>query len=319
LPIQTEPQLRTNSHTHPSLYHESMVESKSSPHQRGFSRRRFLQAGALGVLGLAFYSGEIARHWLEITHRDVMIPGLPVDFDGLKVAQLSDVHLDQFTEPFFLRSAVNHINQLDPDVIFLTGDFITHQFGMRRFSIGAAWQCANILLGLRCRRIYAVLGNHDIQVSAKQVTAALTDNGITVLRNSYVPIERGASRIWLAGLDDPVVGDPKPDRAIPPVIRNQAGEPIILLCHAPDFARTLSALPAGRAVSFMLSGHTHGGQVRLPFFGPIVLPPGGKLYPEGAYRVGQIQLYVNRGLGAVGVPFRFDCPPEITLHTLRTA
>lgn len=295
------------------------MASSSSPHRHGFSRRRFLQAGALGALGLAFYSGEIARHWLEITRREVMIPGLPADFDGLKVAQLSDVHLDQFTEPFFLRDAVRHINQLEPDVIFLTGDYITHQFGTRQFAIGSAWQCANILLGLHCRRIYAVLGNHDVQVSAKQVSTALSDNGIIVLRNSYIPIERGHSRIWLAGLDDPVAGNPVPDLAIPPAIRNRPGEPIILLCHAPDFARTLSTLPAGQAVSFMLSGHTHGGQIRMPFFGPFVLPPGGRLYPEGSYRVGHTQLYVNRGLGTVGVPFRFDCPPEITLHTLRTA
>lgn len=287
----------------------------------GLSRRRFLQRGALGALGFLVYSGEIERHWLEITRRDARIPGLPADFDGLKVVQLCDIHLDEFTEPFFLRDAIRHINQLEPDVIFLTGDYVTrpigHRFGFNKFAIGAAWQCANILQGLKCRRIYAVLGNHDVLVGPKEVSAALSDNGITVLRNSYVPLERGNSRIWLAGLDDPVSGDPIPDLAIPSTIRNIPHEPVVLLCHAPDFARSLCALPAGQAVSLMLSGHTHGGQIRLPLVGPVVLPIGGRLFPEGPYRLGRMQLYVNRGLGTVGVPFRLDCPPEITLHTLR--
>jgi predicted MPP superfamily phosphohydrolase len=319
LPTETEPEFRIHAYHQPPVYHEDMGSPVLSPPRRSFSRRTFIQMGALGSLGLTVYSGEIERHWLEVTRRDAIIPGLPADFDGVKVAQLSDIHLDEFTEPFFLHDAVRHINRLEPDLVFLTGDYVTHQFGSRKFAIGAAWQCANIFQGLHCRRIYAVLGNHDIDVDAKAVSAALRDNGITLLRNSYVPLERGKSRIWLAGLDDPVSGDPLPDRAIPAAIRNVSGEPIILLCHAPDFARPLSALPAGQAVSFMLSGHTHGGQIRLPLIGPIVLPLGGRLYPQGLYHLGRMQLYVNRGLGTVGLPFRFDCPPELTLHSLRSA
>lgn len=294
------------------------------PPKPSISRRRLLKAGLFGVGGLVVYSGEIARHWLQIIRRDVHIPGLPAAFDGLTIAQLSDIHLDEFTEPFFLRNAVDHINRLNPDLVFLTGDFITHplgssRFGTRRFAIGAAWQCANILLGLKCRSIYACLGNHDVDVSAPAVTQALTDNGIKVLRNSYLPVERGNARVWLAGLDDPVSGRPQPDLAIPVPIRHVPREPVILLCHAPDYARTLMSQPAGLAVSLMFSGHTHGGQIRLPLVGPLVLPLGGKLFPEGAFRLGRMQLYVNRGLGTVGVPFRFDCPPELTLHTLRAA
>ena len=323
MPLQSEPETRMDRRTETPVYDESMSPSSGPPPRRGISRRRFLQTGALGAFGLAVYSGEIERHWIEVTRREAAIPGLPGDFDGLKVVQLSDIHLDDFTEPFFLRDAVRHTNQLDPDVIFLTGDYVTNPLGRRlgfgpKFAVGAAWQCADILRGLRCRRIYAVLGNHDIQVDAKQVTTALSDNGIVVLRNSYIPVEQGKSRFWLAGLDDPVAGHPNPDLAIPGAIRNLAGEPVILLCHAPDYASRLSAMPAGQAVSLMLSGHTHGGQIRLPLIGPIVLPIGGRLYPEGPYRLGSLQLYVNRGLGTVGVPFRLDCPPEITLHTLRS-
>lgn len=321
MPLQAEPEFRIDRRAEPPIYDESMPPIPPPSPGRGISRRRFLLTGALGALGLAVYSGEIERHRIEVIRREVEIPGLAGDFDGLKVAQLSDIHLDDYTEPFFLRDAVRHINELDPDIIFLTGDYVTnplgHRFGFQKFAVGAAWQCADILQSLHCRRIYAILGNHDIQVGAREVATALRDNGIIVLRNSYIPVERGNSRFWLAGLDDPVSGSPNPDLTIPGPIRNLPGEPIILLCHAPDYASHLSAMPAGQAVSLMLSGHTHGGQIRLPLIGPLVLPIGGKLYPEGAYCLGRMQLYVNRGLGTVGVPFRLDCPPEITLHTLR--
>lgn len=290
-----------------------------SSSQSILTRRRFLQGTAFAAAGLAVYSGEIARHNLEIVRRDAPIPGLPKAFDGMTAAQLSDIHLDEFTEPYFLREAVARVNGLNPDVIFLTGDYVTHEIGSRKFAQGAAWQCANILLGLKCRQIYASLGNHDILVGATEVTSAFADNGIRVLRNSYTPIERSGARIWLAGLDDPICGDPRPELAVPVSIRNIPGEPVIALCHAPDYVQSFAAHPAGQAVSLTLSGHTHGGQIRLPFVGALVLPFGGKLFPEGEFHLGHMQLYVNRGLGAVGVPFRFDCPPEITLHTLRTA
>lgn len=319
MPTETDLESPVDSGLQSQLYDKSMPGSPRSLSPRAFSRRHFFKFGTFGVLGLAVYSSEVERHWLEIARHDVVIPGLPAEFDGLKIAQLSDIHLDEFTEPFFLRDAVRHVNLLDPDMVFLTGDYVTHEIGSKKFAIGAAWQCADILQSLKCRRIYASLGNHDISVGAEHVMTALGDNGITVLRNSYIPLERGGSRIWLAGLDDPVAGSPDPDRAVPTSIRNIPCEPIIVLCHAPDYVRNLTARPAGKAVSLVLSGHTHGGQIRLPLVGPVVLPPGGKLFPEGNYRLGRTQLYVNRGLGTVGVPFRLDCPPELTLHTLHRA
>jgi predicted MPP superfamily phosphohydrolase len=268
---------------------------------------------------LALYAGEIERHWIEITRRDVFLPGLPAAFDGFRVAQFSDIHLDEFTEPFLLRDAVNHINRLNPDAVFLTGDYVTHELLPKRFSIGPAWQCARLLNNLQCPNRYAVLGNHDVMIGRKHVIAALSANGITVLDNAYLPIERAGGRFWLAGLDDPVTGNPDPGAAIPASIRNVPHEPIVMLCHAPDYADQLLTLPAGKAVALMVSGHTHGGQIRLPFVGPLALPGLGRKYVEGWFRFGDLQLYVNRGLGTVGVPFRFNCPPEITLLTLRSA
>ncbi len=295
-----------------------MTVSRTVP-QLPITRRRFLLAGACAGAGLALYAGEIERHWIEIVHRDVFIPGLPQAFDGFRVAQLSDIHLDEYTEPFFLRDAVRHINRLNPDAVFLTGDYVTHELLPKRFSIGPAWQCADLLNRLQCRNRYAILGNHDVIVGRKYVIEALTANAIAVLENSYLPIERDGCRFWLAGVDDPVAGDPDPETAIPASIRGVPHEPIVLLCHAPDYVDDLLRIPAGQALSLVLAGHTHGGQIRLPWIGPLALPEFGRKYVEGWFRLGNLQLYVNRGLGTVGIPFRFHCPPEITLLTLRSA
>jgi hypothetical protein len=283
------------------------------------TRRRFLIGSACAGAGLALYGSEIERHWIEVTQRDVFLPGLLQAFDGFRVAQLSDIHMDNYTEPFFLRDAVRRINGMNPDAVFLTGDFVTKGLLPRKFSIETAWQCANLLNQLECPHRYAILGNHDVLISREVVTEALSANSITVLDNAHVPVERAGGRFWLAGLDDPVVGAPDPELAIPQSIRNAPHEPIVLLCHAPDYVDILLTLPEGQAVSLMLSGHTHGGQVRVPLVGPLILPPLGHKYVEGWFHFGSLQLYVNRGLGTVGVPIRFDCPPEITLFTLRSA
>jgi hypothetical protein len=283
------------------------------------SRRGFLKISAGAAAALALYSTTIARHWIEVTHPEFHVAGLPAAFDGIRIAQVSDIHLDEYTEPFFLRHVVDLVNQMRPDLIFLTGDYVSYGISSKHFAIGAAWQCANILTGLECKNIYAVLGNHDVFVGAAEVRTALRDNGIVVLNNQHVPIERSGHRFWLAGVDDPVMGNPNPEMAIPPSIRYRPNEPVILMCHAPDYADDLLAHPAGKAVNLMLSGHTHGGQIRLPLIGAMQLPGMGKKYVEGLFQLGSMQLYVNRGIGTVGVPFRLDCPPEITLFTLRTA
>ena len=284
---------------------------------RPMSRRRFLATTLSGCAGLAFYSGEIERHWVEITHREIRLRSLPAAFDGMRIVQLSDIHLDEFTEPFLLRHAIDQINRLRPDAVLLTGDFVSYEFSPRKFSERSAWQCAEMLRELKCPERYAILGNHDHWLSATEVTRALRGSGITVLINSYLSLERNGDRIWLSGLDDPLCGRPDLEKAIPATIRDIEGQPLILMCHEPDYADDLLAHPAGKSIGLMLSGHTHGGQVRLPFVGALELPPGGRKYVEGLFRLGSMQLYVNRGIGTIGVPFRFACPPEITEITLR--
>lgn len=293
------------------------MDSSLSLPNTAVTRRQVLRTMLYGAGGMTFYAGEVERHWIDIVHRDVRIVGLPDEFDGMTIAQLSDIHLDEYTEPFLLREAVEHINRMKPEMVLLTGDYVSAEVLSKKVTIEAAWHCASMLSKIVCPQKYAILGNHDILAGAPEVTEAIASHQIPVLRNGFVPIERGGSRIWLAGIDDPVLGRPNPDLTMPVAIRNQQNEPIILMCHAPDFLDALAMHPVSRSIALVLSGHTHGGQVRLPLLGAIHLPPGGRKYVEGWFEVGGMQLYVNRGIGAVGVPFRFNCRPEITRFRLR--
>ncbi len=281
------------------------------------SRRRFLKGSLGAAAAFALYAGEIERHRIEVTEQKIALRGLPAALDGFRIAQLSDIHMNEFTEPFFLRRVVERVNSLRADAVLLTGDYVSYGIGSRRYALGAAWQCAELLRELQCRQIYASLGNHDVAIGSREVTEALTSNGILVLNNSYLPVERGSGRFWLAGVDDPVLGQPRVELAIPAVIRNLANEPVILLCHAPDFADDLLRHPAGSAVGLMLSGHTHGGQIRLPLMGALLTNRLGRKYEQGVFRLGGMQLYVNRGIGTSALPLRLDCLPEITVLTLR--
>jgi predicted MPP superfamily phosphohydrolase len=282
----------------------SALEKKSP-----LTRRQFLGLSGLSVLGLGLYACEIARHEIDIVHRTIVIPRLPETFKGFRIVQISDFHYKEYTEAFFIKLVIHEVNALKPDLVVLTGDFISYSPAGPDKSIPWAYECGELLTRIECRQRYAVLGNHDCVVDG----AAVTTHGIAMLNNEAVPLERNGKRIWLAGVRDALAGHPGPDfgKAIPKTAQAD-GEPVILLAHEPDIAPTA----AKYNVDLMLSGHTHGGQVRIPFLPPMMLPPLGRNYVEGAFQVGPMQLYVNRGIGSVGLPVRFNCPPEITVITL---
>lgn len=278
------------------------------------TRRRFILGSGIAAAGLAFYAGEIARHEVDVVHNTAPIRNLPAPFHGFRIAQISDIHLDEFTEPLFLEYVVHRINQLAPDLVLVTGDFITRGSLTFIASQHAAHRCGEILSSLKAPQTYCILGNHDVSISAPLVIGALRQYRIPVLVNEYVPIERKGSRFWLCGTDD---GTRRPDLNLT-LPKNPDG-PVLLMLHEPDLADTVVRHPRGNTVDLMLSGHSHGGQVRVPFRGPLILPPLGQKYVMGNFQFGGMQLYVNRGIGSVGLPFRFNCPPEITLHTLQPA
>ncbi len=289
-----------------------MPGSPDVQHSR-FTRRQFIVGSGVVAAGMVLYSGEFARHELEVVNKTIGIADLPAPFHGFRIIQLSDIHLDEFTEPYFLARVIKRINNLKPDLVLLTGDFVTRGSVTFFAAHHAAYRCAEILATLTAPQVYAVLGNHDVAVNASLVIEALTHFRIPVLVNKHVAIERGDARFWLCGLEDPGTSYPDLNLTVP---ENPDG-PVILMAHEPDYADTVVRHPRGHLIDLMLAGHSHGGQVRLPVIGPLILPPMGQKYVEGSFRINQLQLYVNRGIGTVGLPFRLNCPPEVTVLTLQ--
>lgn len=297
---------------------QSGEEAVSSRPPHRLTRRSFLALAATSLGGFALYSGEIARHAVRIENRTVHLPRLPGAFLGMRIVQISDIHYYEWTEGFYLRRVVDQVNALNPDMVVLTGDFVTYgpirwpsEDAHKRFALRHMPECASILSGIRCPLRYATLGNHDMMVGGRYIYGDLLNQGLPVLRNRAVPLERNGQRLWLVGLGSACARDADPQRAIPDnVLRDK--EAMIVLAHEPDILPEVAKYGA----DLMLSGHTHGGQVCFPFLPPAFLPDYGKKYVRGWFRFGSTQLYVNRGIGAIGVPLRVNCPPEITLLTL---
>ncbi len=267
-------------------------------------------AGAV-ALGVGSYAGSYGRHELEVTERTLPILDLPDPFVGMRLVQISDLHTEEFTEPSYIEEVVRQINRLDPEMVLITGDFISRGPAPERVAYRAAGVAAEVLSGLKAPRV-AVLGNHDVSVNAGMVVRELQAHGTPVLVDSFLPLERKMERLYICGSDDAGTRVPDPSMAIPADPR----APVIYLVHEPDYIDIFVNHPRFPLVDVMLSGHSHGGQVRLPLLGPLVLPPMGKRYVEGLYRFDKLQLYVNRGIGTVGLPFRLNCPSEITHFTL---
>jgi predicted MPP superfamily phosphohydrolase len=279
--------------------------------ETSITRRAFMAGATAAGIGLAAYSGTHARHEFDITRLTIPIRNLPDGFVNFRIVQISDIHLEEFTEAYFLERIVAQVNGLNPDLVLITGDYVSR--GPREMSVAyqAAGICAEILSTIKAQR-FGILGNHDVVVGASRVIPPLEAHGTPILVDSYHALERGRDLLWLAGTDDAGTGTPDLAMAVPAYPQ----APVLLMCHEPDFADHVIQHPRFPLIDLMLSGHTHGGQIRLPVVGPLILPPMGQKYIEGAFHFDHMQLYVNRGVGTVGLPFRLNCPAEITHMTL---
>lgn len=235
----------------------------------------------------------------QISSFAVRMPRLPQECSGLRIVQLSDIHYSLYLPPATAERAVELANRLQPDIIALTGDFVT---ATRQF----IEPVADLLAQLRARLgVFAVLGNHDFRVDAAMVSRALARRRIRVLRNTHRRLQVGGARITIAGIDD---ARQRPDLAAALGARHASGF-TLLLAHSP--ASLSDAAASG--VDLVLSGHTHGGQIN---FG-IAAPFYDRHFPSGFLQSGQTCMYVSRGLGKVILPWRVGCPPEIACLTLR--
>ncbi len=286
------------------------------------TRRKFLQvtagAAGAGVLAVGADASVLEPNHPRLVRLDIPLARLPEAFDGFTIAHLSDFHYDPHLSIIPIRAAIEMVNQLNPDLIVLTGDFVTvpmianHFNGKRRAALDAE-PCAHLLSQLRARvGRFSVLGNHDVGANRRLITEILNSCELPVLHNRSIPLERSGDRIWLSGLDDYLDGDPDIELALQ---GTPANEVVVMLIHEPDAADDVNQYP----VDLQLSGHSHGGQIWIPGFGAPWLPPLARKYPRGLRQVGRLTLYTNLGLGTIRLPIRLNCPPEVTLITLRAA
>lgn len=283
------------------------------------TRRQFLATSAFGAAGLAAIGAGALYHdttHLQVTRLEIRLRRLPSRFDGLRVVQLSDFHYDRYVDVRVITAAVEAANALQPDIAVLTGDFVTQGPFTERYDVHSARQaepCSEILSQLRVPLgIFAVLGNHDYYTDPEIVAEILRSRGFHLLRNGSFPLERDGARLWMAGINDAVAGADDLGQALQNI---PSSEPVVLLAHEPDFA---DWVPPGK-VDLQVSGHSHGGQIVLPIIGPPYLPPLARKYPWGLRRLGPLTLYTNRGVGTITLPIRYNCPPEVTLFTLRSS
>jgi predicted MPP superfamily phosphohydrolase len=276
---------------------------------RRFSARRFLKRR--GLITLALNGGEGEPHPAsfapdpEITETDIWLRRLPAAHNRLRIVQLSDIHHGLFTPIEDVERAVSLANLLRPDLVALTGDYVT-------LSPTYIWPVARALGKLRARLgVFAVLGNHDFHVDPEEITRALRAQRVRVLRNAHFAVRTRAATLWMLGVDDLWWGSNDLPAALATVPQRGVK---VLLCHNPLGVHEA----AEHGIDLVLSGHTHGGQVRLPVVGSVYgRSKLGLRFVEGWNRLNGTQIYVSRGIGKVLLPMRLGCPPEISVLRLR--
>jgi predicted MPP superfamily phosphohydrolase len=288
-----------------------MISKRKTNPPSSPSRRRFLKVSAgaaLAGLGTSGYAYGIEPAHPEVTRHDIQIAGWPRSAAGLKVGQLSDLHCQDDRAVARTAHAARMLLALSPDIVFLTGDYITADDPQNW-----ANAAANALAPLRAvpRGVFAVLGNHDYaEGRSAEVAAALEQVGFHVLRNRSAPLP-GTEGLWIVGLESCCDLAENPVQALNGVPLDAVK---ILLVHEPDYA---DEAPPG--FSLQLSGHSHAGQIRIPGLPPLHCPAYGKKYPEGLQQAQNHLVYTSRGIGMMGPQMRFCCPPEVTLLTINPA
>jgi len=241
---------------------------------------------------------------IEVTHHEIVIDDLPPSFDGYRIAFLTDTHIARFVRTDFYDAIVAQVAAFYPDAVLLGGDFVT-------FHRHIPLLRERLFDRLRARDgLFAILGNHDYWAGAEEVIERLTACGVRFIVNANVMLTRGDDTLPLAGIDEVYRGMPDPAAAFAGI---DAARPCLAISHHPDI---IDVLPR-RRIDLLLCGHTHGGQIRFPFFGAVVVPSMHEgEYASGFHRIGPMLMYVSRGIGAIP-PLRILCRPEVATFTLR--
>ncbi|NWK56032.1 metallophosphoesterase [Verrucomicrobiaceae bacterium N1E253] len=273
-----------------------------------FNRRNFIRVTGMGAIGAFSYARWVEPRLLTVTERDIHIPRLPSALDGLRIAQLTDFHYQPEHQDQLMADAVATVNAANPDLICLTGDFITQ-------SPDALAPLMEHLSRLRSKHgIYGIMGNHDgWSASPSLFQNHFRKAGLEFLLNQGSRINIGGAPLFIYGTDSIWSGRVH----LPSCYGGHSPcDPVLALVHEPD---VFDIIKRDHRVDLQLSGHTHGGQCRVPLLGyaPVKVRYG-RNYIYGDYQVGDSSIFVSRGLGTVGTTVRFACAPEVAILTLRS-
>jgi predicted MPP superfamily phosphohydrolase len=269
-----------------------------------FTRRQFLFGAAATAAAGASLPALAADDAITSERHEIVLPGLDPAHDGLRVAQLSDLHVGSLTPFERIRAAIDEANRFQPDLVALTGDYLTRE-------PGGPTRLREHLGGLQAPTV-ATLGNHDHWVDPQGAVDALHALGYAVLRNENTTLSLRGAPFTVVGIDDLRTRSADP----PLAMKGAAAGSRLYLAHVPATAELLAVW--GKPM-LVLTGHTHGGQVNLPVLMPAIRWLAREPYLDGLYDVERVQLYVNRGVGNVGIALRVNAPPEVSLLTLRSA
>lgn len=278
--------------------------------RRGFFKRIFtIVFTALLTTGAGyFYARYIEPKQMNILKHTVKHSTIPKSFSGIKIAQFSDTHIGHHFGQAELEKVVRLINKEEPDIVFFTGDLMDNPL-----EYDGSYNLINILKQIKAPLgKFAIYGNHDHGGYGTETYEEIMESSdFTVLKNENTTIELvDKSQIYIAGVDDLMLGRPDFNETLQDIPEDAY---TILLAHEGDAADSIAEQ---FHVNLQLSGHSHGGQVQIPFFGPLITPPLGSKFYEGFYYFDNLTLYVNKGLGTTREPYRFLAPPEITIFTL---
>jgi len=269
--------------------------------------RGLAATGLVGLSAAGAYATLVEPYLYELTNVDIFIRGLPESFDNFRIAHITDVHHSRLVPIEEVARIVEMAVRAKPDMVALTGDYTTTR---RRYIEPCAEALGLLRQASASAGVWAVLGNHDHNTDGVLTARALTRQGINILENANTNLRRGADTLQLAGVDDWGWGKTDWARALHGVDRTL---PSILLSHEP----AVLEVPETHGLSLILSGHTHGGQVSLPFVGAPAQYIKEFKYVGGLYEREGTQLYVSRGTGMVGLPIRFGARPEVAVLRLR--